>query len=62
MFQKLMARSLYGGPGGLMVGPGGLTWQPLLLHFGLVSSGVYFVAVKFRSFLTFQSSFSCFLK
>jgi hypothetical protein len=37
-----VARSLYGGPGNLMVGPGGPTWQPLFLHFNLVSSGVFY--------------------
>jgi hypothetical protein len=54
MFQKLMAISLCGGPGGLMVGLGGPTWQPLLFRFGLVSSGVFYsLLVHISSRLSF---------
>jgi hypothetical protein len=54
MFQKLVAKSLCGGPGGLMVGPGGPTWQPLLLYFGLVFSGVFYsLLVHISSWLSF---------
>jgi hypothetical protein len=40
IFQKMANRWAHGGSSGMVVGPIGLTWHPLVLHFSVVSSGV----------------------
>jgi hypothetical protein len=39
-FWKLTGRGHHGRPSGTIVGPAGLTWQPLSVRRGVVSSGV----------------------